>query len=51
MKTKSQKAKKQTTRPPDKLIKTTKKADVELTEKELDRATGGIMKVLNELKP
>jgi hypothetical protein len=45
------KAKKQTTHPPDKLIKTTKKGDVELTEKELDRVTGGIQKVLDKLSP
>ena len=45
------KAKKQTTHPPDKLIKTTKKGDVELTEKELDRVTGGMQKVLDKLSP
>jgi hypothetical protein len=45
------KAKKQTTHPPDKLIKTTKKGDVELTEKELDRVAGGILKVLGKVEP
>jgi bacteriocin-like protein len=36
------KTKKQTrTKPADKLLKTSKKKDIELTEKELDKVTGG----------
>jgi bacteriocin-like protein len=37
----SRKSKPRTKRPADKLIKTTKKGDVELTEDELKRVSGG----------
>jgi hypothetical protein len=42
------KAKKQTALSRDKLIKTTKKGDIELTEEELGKVAGGLIFIQNE---